>query len=218
MALKAGRVGVNPAQVDELGNIPIPDAYELPKATASKLGGIKVGDRLTVTTGGVLSADAQLPETALADAGKVLTVNEAGTGYELATVAGGSSDIVYTKIWENDNGASTVPATVGFESGSMYAFVVNAPNWGGKYHILHGKFDTGNVIIFSDTPSRVDTSNLELYFYKATCGGSSDKKVTFDKPYTVKIAKSDSTVSNTQAASATTCYAVYLVTIGGTVQ
>lgn len=104
MALKAGRVGVNPAQVDELGNIPMPEAYELPKATADKLGGIKVGSGLSVTSGGVLSAVDQLPAIGESDAGKVVAVNAAHTGYELVSGSSGG----WRTVYEDNTGAQQV--------------------------------------------------------------------------------------------------------------
>ena len=43
----------------------LPCDYELPAATASKLGGIKVGSGLSVTAAGVLSADGITPAAAV---------------------------------------------------------------------------------------------------------------------------------------------------------
>lgn len=66
--------------------------YELPTASANTKGGVKIGNRLTITDG-VLSADAQLPSSASGDAGKVLTVGNDGTpGWD---TGGGGSSIEY---------------------------------------------------------------------------------------------------------------------------
>lgn len=62
MALPAGRRGVRPDQVNQDGSlvIPEPTPYELPIAASGTLGGIKVGDRLSIDSEtGVLSADTQ---------------------------------------------------------------------------------------------------------------------------------------------------------------
>lgn len=76
MALKAGRHGVSRRDIDtRTGRL---KEYELPTATSSRLGGVKVGSGLNVTASGVLSAPAEVPAYAAADAGKVLTVNEDG--------------------------------------------------------------------------------------------------------------------------------------------
>lgn len=59
MALQAGRVGVRDDQVDSYGRLKT-EEYSLPTATASRLGGVKVGTGLSVTSGGVLSASVDL--------------------------------------------------------------------------------------------------------------------------------------------------------------
>ena len=61
MALKAGRVGVAPDQVDPYGKISGGGGgYVLPTASDTTLGGIKVGNGLTMTDG-VLSSDNPTP-------------------------------------------------------------------------------------------------------------------------------------------------------------
>ena len=79
MALKAGRVGVKPDAVDAYGNVinPNPTPYELPIASADTLGGVKIGDGISINQG-VISADAQVPEYDETDADKILTVDEQG--------------------------------------------------------------------------------------------------------------------------------------------
>lgn len=56
MALKAGRVGVLPSEVDTNGKIKGGGSspYVLPVASSSTLGGIKVGDGLKIDSSGVL--------------------------------------------------------------------------------------------------------------------------------------------------------------------
>lgn len=78
MAIRAGRHGVNVKDIDSrTGRIKFP-AYELPVASASKLGGVKVGDNMAITSGGVLTAKAQVPAHTASEAGKVLTVTDEG--------------------------------------------------------------------------------------------------------------------------------------------
>lgn len=62
MAIQAGRKGVKFDQVDLYGNVKPPE-YELPIAGTDKLGAIKVGDNLSISNDGKLSAPApyQLP-------------------------------------------------------------------------------------------------------------------------------------------------------------
>ena len=80
MALPAGRRGVRPDQVKPDGtlNVTEPTPYTLPTASAEVLGGVKVGNGLTIAEGGVLSADAQIPAYTVSEAGKVLSVNQSG--------------------------------------------------------------------------------------------------------------------------------------------
>lgn len=78
------------------------ESYVLPKATATRLGGIKVGDGLSIDSGGVLSADGgtayELPPATASELGGVkvgsgLNVAADGTlsnGYELPTAAAGT--------------------------------------------------------------------------------------------------------------------------------
>ena len=78
------------------------ESYVLPKATATRLGGIKVGDGLSIDGSGVLSADGgtayELPPATANDLGGVkvgsgLNVAADGTlsnGYELPTAAAGT--------------------------------------------------------------------------------------------------------------------------------
>ena len=60
MALKAGRVGVAPDQVDPYGNLKEGEHYVLPVASANTLGGVKIGNGLSIADG-VLSSDAPTP-------------------------------------------------------------------------------------------------------------------------------------------------------------
>lgn len=93
MALKAGRVGVAPDQVDPYGNLKEGEHYVLPVASANTLGGVKIGNGLSIADG-VLSADSPTPyelPTASADTlggikvGSGLSVNDG-----VLSVAGGS--------------------------------------------------------------------------------------------------------------------------------
>lgn len=70
--------------------------YELPTASANTKGGIKIGNRLTMT-GEVLSADAQIPTYTESDNGKVLTVNDSGE-LEWDTKGSGGGD--YVMSWD----------------------------------------------------------------------------------------------------------------------
>lgn len=214
MALKAGRVGVNPAQVDELGNIPIPAAYELPKATASVLGGVKVGDRLAITSGGVLSADAQLPETALADAGKVLTVNAEGDGYELATASGGGGDLTLELVWSSENGSNTISGEGVFVNHGLYLFILDIPGISHKSTAIVARYDANNYARFNGCAIRYQT-DVDFYAYKAQFGSSSDLTCTFDKPRKVTIKSSDASITTVAESSNTKCYAVYHIIEGG---
>ena len=69
-------------KIEDLGG-----TYTLPTASSETKGGVKIGSGLTMT-GEVLSTDAQLPSYSIAEAGKVLGVDENG---DLAwvTVQGG---------------------------------------------------------------------------------------------------------------------------------
>lgn len=79
MALQAGRVGVDPSQVDKRGKVigGGGGSYTLPTASAQTKGGIKIGNNLTMS-GEVLSADSQLPAHAAAQSGKYLKVDSNG--------------------------------------------------------------------------------------------------------------------------------------------
>lgn len=68
-------------KIEDLGG-----SYTLPTASADTKGGVKIGSGLTMT-GEVLSTD--LPEYSVAEAGKVLAVNDEGN-LVWATVQGGS--------------------------------------------------------------------------------------------------------------------------------
>ena len=52
--------------------------YTLPTASSDTKGGVKIGDGLTMT-GEVLSADEQIPSYGVAQAGKLLVVNNSGS-------------------------------------------------------------------------------------------------------------------------------------------
>lgn len=86
MAIKAGRVGVSPGDVDSVGNIIHP---ALTPATATKLGGVKIGAGLSITsgsTGGKLSVTIAVPAFTADDAGKILGVNSEGTALEWKSI------------------------------------------------------------------------------------------------------------------------------------
>ena len=73
--------------------------YELPTASSDTKGGVKIGNGLTMT-GDVLSADAQLPNYSVSEAGKVLVVNNEGS-LDWATVSGNSYGSAYEDISKN---------------------------------------------------------------------------------------------------------------------
>lgn len=105
------------------------ESYVLPKATATRLGGIKVGDGLTIDSGGVLSAEGgaayELPPATASELGGVkvgsgLNVAADGTlsnGYELPTAAAGTLGGVKVGNGLSIDGNGVLSATGG---GSAY--------------------------------------------------------------------------------------------------
>lgn len=93
MALKAGRVGVAPDQVDPYGNLKGGEHYVLPVASANTLGGVKIGNGLSITDG-VLSADAPDPYELPTASAETLGGIKVGSGLSIndgvLSVAGGS--------------------------------------------------------------------------------------------------------------------------------
>lgn len=81
MALKAGRVGVAPDQVDPYGKIDA-GGYTLPTASANTLGGVKVGTGLSIA-GGVLSSDNPTPYVLPIAAAAVLGGIKIGSGLSI---------------------------------------------------------------------------------------------------------------------------------------
>lgn len=69
-------------KIEDLGG-----SYTLPTASADTKGGVKIGSGLTME-GEVLNADPQVPEYTIAEAGKVLGVDETGN-LAWVTVQGG---------------------------------------------------------------------------------------------------------------------------------
>lgn len=80
--------------------------YTLPVASANNLGGVKVGNRLSIDGNGVLSADSQLPSASSTDNGKVLKVvsgvwakgDETGdesTSNKVTSISSASTDTQY---------------------------------------------------------------------------------------------------------------------------
>lgn len=102
MALKSGRYGANMKSVDwKTGKIK-DTSYELPIASDSQLGGVKVGSRLSIDDNGVLSADEQsytLPKASDSQLGGVkvgsgLSIDENGV---LSASGGGGGSGIYTE-------------------------------------------------------------------------------------------------------------------------
>lgn len=93
MALKAGRVGVAPDQVDPYGNLKGGEHYVLPVASASTLGGVKIGNGLSIADG-VLSADSPAPYELPTASADILGGIKVGSGLSIndgvLSVAGGS--------------------------------------------------------------------------------------------------------------------------------
>lgn len=81
MALKAGRVGVAPDQVDSYGKIDA-GGYTLPVASANTLGGVKVGTGLSIADG-VLSSDNPTPYVLPIAAAAVLGGIKIGSGLSI---------------------------------------------------------------------------------------------------------------------------------------
>lgn len=103
MALKAGRVGVAPDQVDPYGKISGGGGggYVLPTASADTLGGVKVGNGLTMTDG-VLSSDNPTPYTLPTASADTLGGVKVGSGLTVEdgvlSASGGSSPHLYMHI------------------------------------------------------------------------------------------------------------------------
>ena len=99
MALKAGRVGVAPDQVDSYGKIE-GAGYTLPVASADTLGGVKVGSGLTMTDG-VLSSDNPTPYTLPAASADTLGGVKVGSGLTMTdgvlSASGGGGTTLKTK-------------------------------------------------------------------------------------------------------------------------
>ena len=95
MAIQAGRKGVKKDAVDLYGNVKPPE-YELPVASADKLGGVKIGSNINVASDGTISTHEQyvLP-TASADTkggvkiGSGIDINDGviSNGYTLPTAS-----------------------------------------------------------------------------------------------------------------------------------
>ena len=96
---QAGRYGVSPLDVDPATGRIKKSEYELPKASSSTLGGVKVGARLSIASDGKLSADRQVPQTNAGEICQVLTVVEGDI--EWRTPAGGGAK--YTTLWTRTN-------------------------------------------------------------------------------------------------------------------
>lgn len=95
--------------------------YELPTASASTKGGVKIGSGLTMD-GESLNADEQLPEYSSSESGKVLGVDADGD-LEWATPGGGSE--IYYKDYDYSNVTFSQPTAIG-ESGLNLFTVASA--------------------------------------------------------------------------------------------
>lgn len=155
MAIKAGRVGVNPADVDKQGHVTGGQSYELPPATSSKLGGVKVSDGLSVEEDGSLSVSVPVAAVSLADAGKVLAVKSDGSGTEwIEPSTGGGVVYVHNVKTETPTPEGYLITTgVGYyvptQAGDKIITRSASPETKGKYYIFDNeKFKDFESLIF----------------------------------------------------------------------
>lgn len=99
----------------------------LPPATADKLGGVKVGSGLTVTSDGTLSNPNELPAYTVETAGKILSVDDAGE-LEWTENGGGGGITTITDI-----PFSSFPYTA-TEKGFVSVFFVGSSSTGTSYY------------------------------------------------------------------------------------
>jgi hypothetical protein len=175
MALRAGRVGVDPSQVDSRGKIKEGGAspYVLPTASGSTKGGVKIGSGLTMT-GETLSADAQVPAYAAAQSGKYLSVDANGDLVWSDGPGGGGAEILSGAFIPLDSQGSdgdlylqTTPASITNSSGQY----INTGYSGGdssKYvmdFILTKNQSTKYPAVFGGRPSTSVSQNAAAVFF-----------------------------------------------------
>lgn len=123
---------------------------DIPPATASKLGGVKVGSGLSVTSDGTLSGKNELPAYTVETAGKVLTVGDDGSlEWDEKGTGGGNAFLSYdfTKVGNfTINGVVMSANGAEFNSASDYFELID------KYYKRSDitlYVDTGNFVIIA---------------------------------------------------------------------
>lgn len=136
----------------------------IPPATANKLGGVKVGSGLSVTSDGTLSGNNELPAYTTATAGKVLTVGDDGSlEWDEKGAGGGDSFLSYdfTK-WGNItiDGVQMSANGAEFNNANDYFTLLTSNR---KVSDITLYIDTGNLVIPSGltTHQRFVTSGVD---------------------------------------------------------